>query len=150
MYPEDWEVVEDEWLIDLAFTAPFESGGELSLGTACEQSSAKSFRGSIVVSVEDLSEEPMSLDEFTKLSLIEIKKDGDLEELIEQTSTELAGHKAFKIICVFNKANFKIKFWQTWAIIENKLFSLSYSYAAEFFFRYMEIVEEMASSLEII
>ena len=149
-YPEDWEVVEDEWLIDLAFTAPFESGGQFSNGTACEQSSAERYRGSVVLSVEDISNEPMTLDEFTEFSLIEIKKDDDLEEIPVQSPAKLAGHDAFKISCVFNKANFKIKFWQIWTIIENKLYSLSYSHVAQYFSKYLVIVEEMANSLNII
>ncbi len=149
-YPEDWEIVEDEWLIDLAFTAPFERGGALSFGTACEQSKAESFRASLVVSVEDLSKEPMNLDEFTKLSLIEIQKDEDLEELVESVPNKLAGNEGYKVVCIIKKANFKIKFWQIWTIIKNKLCSLSYSHAEEFFSKYIEIVEEMAISLEII
>lgn len=149
-YPEDWEIVEDEWLIDLAFTAPFERGGALSSSTACEQSSAESFRGSLVISVEDLSKEPISLDEFTKLSLIEIQKDEDLEELIESIPVKLAGNDGYKVVCIITKANFKIEFWQKWTIINNRLYSLSFSHAAQFFSKYLEVVEKMASSFIII
>jgi len=149
-YPEGWDVIEDEWRIDLAFTAPYEVNGIFNCGTSCEQSHVDNFRGSVVVGVEDLSKEPMTLEELNELTLQEIKKDEDLQEIFEQTPAKLAGQNAYKMGCIVKRANYEIKFWQIWALKDNKLYGISYSHSSKYFLKYKHLVEEMANSFEIL
>lgn len=135
-YPPDWEVVEDEWRIELAFTAPFESSVQ--------------YRGSVVVDVQDISEHPMTLDEYTDLSLKEIEQVIGNLKINKIAQTILVGNKAHKLIFSRKQGEYDLKMMQIWTIIGNEVYTISYSHGFEYFPKYLKIVQEMANSFKII
>ena len=133
-YPSNWEVVDKEWGIFLAFTGPFEDD--------------LLFRPSLVVDIQDMAEDSMSLEEFTVLSLEEMKQMDTGFKLLEQKETTLIDEKAIRIEHIGKQASYSLKGLQIWAIHNNAVYALSYTHGEKYYSKYLDIVSEMINSFQ--
>jgi serine/threonine protein kinase len=137
-YPEKWEKQESQnTLISdvVVFLAP-------------KKNSADSFQEQITVSIEDLPR-PMSLDEYNQSSINSIKTNFNDVKILEENSKTFANNRGHTIIFDAQDGPKITKIMQTWTLMNNKAYVLTYTAEKSEYSEHINTAESMMNSLEI-
>ncbi|PSB26061.1 hypothetical protein C7B69_12090 [filamentous cyanobacterium Phorm 46] len=137
-YPEKWEKQESQnTLISdvVVFLAP-------------KKNSAESFQEQITVSIEDLPK-PMSLDEYNQSSINSIKTNFNDVKILEENSKTFANNRGHTVIFDTQDGQKATQIMQTWTLMNNKAYVLTYTAEKSEYSEYIKTAEAMMNSLEI-
>ncbi len=138
-YPSDWTKTEQIEGNLVAFYSPMES----LLDT---------YREGLGVAVQNISH-PMTLDEYTQLSLDQLKQISNTI-IIDSSATTLAGSPAHKVVYTgkieLSDKQVDVKFMQVYTIKDNKVYILTYVAEAKKYSKFLGTIQEMVDSFEII
>jgi len=137
-YPEKWEKQESQnTLISdvVVFLAP-------------KKNSADSFQEQITVSIEDLPK-PMSLDEYNQSSINLIKTNFNDVKILEENSKTFANNRGHTVIFDAQDGQKATQIMQTWTLMNNKAYVLTYTAEKSEYSEYIKTAEAMMNSLEI-
>lgn len=111
-YPEGWTQQKNEGLV--AFMAP-------------KESEADKFQENVNIIVQDISKSPMTLAEFTKLSMEQYVAMQDAVEILTQADTKLAGLPAHTITLTLDYGGTLLKLKQIWLVKKDTAIILTYT-----------------------
>ncbi len=94
--------------------------------------------------------QPMTLPEYTELSINQIGQLIENSEIIESTSTTLNGNEAYKIVYSGKMGSIYLKWMQVWTIKNNKAYILSYTAEIDKYSEYLDTIQTIINSFEII
>ena len=137
-YPEKWEKQESQnTLISdvVVFLAP-------------KKNSTDSFQEQITVSIEDLPK-PMSLDEYNQSSINSIKNNFNDVKILEENAKSFANNRGHTVIFDAQDGQKATKIMQTWTLMNNKAYVLTYTAEKSEYSEYINTAEAMMNSLEI-
>lgn len=134
-YPEKWEVKENENM--LAFLSPTENENDI-------------FQENVNLIIQDLSAQPMTLDEFTKLSQDQLKQYLAKAPVTKLTHTTLVGQKADQLEYSAEYQGFKLKLRQYWFIKDNKAYVFTYTANEATFQQYLAPADQIIKSFKFI
>jgi eukaryotic-like serine/threonine-protein kinase len=131
-YPEQWSMQEDDNFLTpgLVFVSPLENDRD-------------KFQEKVKVSVEEL-ETPLSLNEYTEKSLIEIKKSNSIVQ--QPQNITLANREGRQVIYLDNDGN---KHLEMWTLKDGKVYLVNYTAEENKFDRFLGKVQKMIRSLQI-
>jgi serine/threonine-protein kinase len=131
-YPEKWSMQEEEDFLNpgFLFVSPLESDRD-------------KFQEKVKVSVEELAT-PLSLNEYTEISLTEIKKSNSLVQ--QPQDITLANREGRKVIYLDSEGN---KHLEMWTLKDGKVYLVNYTAEENKFDRFLRKVEKMIRSLQI-
>jgi serine/threonine-protein kinase len=131
-YPEKWSMQEEEDFLNpgLLFVSPLESDRD-------------KFQEKVKVSVEELAT-PLSLNEYTEISLTEIKKSNSIVQ--QPQDITLANREGRKIIYLDREGN---KHLEMWTLKDGKVYLVNYTAEENKFDQFLGKVEKMIRSLQI-
>jgi serine/threonine-protein kinase len=137
-YPKDLEKSDEALGVAVLFNLPKEAEDK--------------FIGSVNVVVQDLSEKPMTLEQYTELSLNIIKNKGG--KIIESGNTTLAGSPAYKVVqtnkCTTSQCNgLNLEWMHIWTIKNNKAYLITYAAEEQKYQDFLKTFDEMVKSFKI-
>jgi len=98
--------------------------------------------------VQDLSLQPMSLDEFTSASLQQLQF--ITQNIVEQKKTTLSGSTAEQIIYTTESLTGTNKIMQKWTVIDNKAYILTFSSSIDQFDSNLATINQIIDSFSLI
>ncbi|HLO51780.1 MAG TPA: protein kinase [Kamptonema sp.] len=137
-YPEKWKVKEKQNLFDpnvVTFLPPKKSGSNI-------------YQKKIIVTIQDLSSEPMSIEKYTEVTLTQIKGLKDAK-ILEESSDILANTKAYKVIFTDTEEDRNIQQMQIWTVKNNQAYIITYKASKDEYSEYLSLVEKVTSSFEM-
>ncbi|WP_449420443.1 protein kinase domain-containing protein [Phormidium nigroviride] len=138
-YPQEWEKKESQGYFDpniVTFRSPKKSDADI-------------YPEDIIVTVDDLSLKPMSLDEYTKISIAQIKESNQDTKVLEDGSAMLANTKAHKVIFTTKEEENNVKKMQVWTVKNNRAYTITYTANKDEYSDYLKSAENVINSLEI-
>ena len=139
-YPENWERQD----IHNPVT------GEVAVFIPPEESDSAQSRTQIIIRIENLSKQPMSLDEYTNSSIFEIKKFLNHAKIVESQPTTLAELPAHLLIYSGLNQPYNLPTnLEVWTLKNNKAYIITYTSTSAKYEQFLEIAKEMIKSLEI-
>ncbi|MEG4285711.1 serine/threonine-protein kinase [Microcoleus sp. A006_D1] len=138
-YPEKWEKQElqNPVINDVVvFISP-------------KKTAADSYQEQITISIEDLQQKPMSLDEYNKLSLAQIKNNFTDVKILEENSKTVANNRGYTVVFDDKDGQTNTKKMLTWTLINNKAYVITYTAEKSEYSEYLKTAEAMMNSLEI-
>ncbi len=135
-YPSDWEVQENFMGTVAIFLSP-------------QESPTDQFRENLNIVTQDLTQQPMTLDEYFETSIAQIKQ---LMTDFQQVSSEkvnFLNEEAYSIIYTATQGSFKVKIMQYLYIKDNTAYVVTYSAEEENYNQYISIIEQMLNSFRI-
>ena len=140
-YPADWEnqlTVKDPITGDIAkFVTP-------------KESDADKFQEDLTISVEDLSNKPTNLQDFTNFSISEIKQLNPNVNIMAQGETNLANNiPAYQVIYTVKDGQLNLKKMQTWLLKNQQAYTITYTAEADKYDLFENRVKSMLNTLEI-
>ncbi len=135
-YPNTYELQEGLMGILVFFFSPIESSTDL-------------FQENFNVMIQDLSAQPMSLEEYTDLSLGQIETVITDSEMISSKETILDGESAYEVIYTGTQGRYSLKWKQLWTVLDNKAYVLTSTSEVNEFDDYSEVFDTMFDSFEI-
>ncbi|MFH1563605.1 MAG: PsbP-related protein [Nitrospirota bacterium] len=136
-YPKDWTKQEKIMGMNVIFSSPLESDSD-------------TFQENVNVIVQDLSAQPMTLDEYTKLSLEQVKQIVTDASIPYSSATTLDGNSANRIIYTGRVGIYNIKWMQIYTIKDNTAYILTYTAETDKYNDFLDTAQEMINSFEII
>jgi len=136
-YPSDWTKSEQFMGSVVAFLSPTESTSDI-------------FRENLNVIVQDLSTQPMTLDEYTELSVSQIKQFFTDANITDSSATTLDGNPAHKVVYTGKQGQYNLKWMQVWVVKENKAYIISYTAEVNKYPDFLGTIQQMINSFEII
>lgn len=136
-YPEKWEKQESQ--------NPFTP--DVVVFISPKKNSADAYQEKITVSIETL-EKPMSLDEYNKWSLNQIKTLTDVK-ILEENAKTVANNSGYAVVFDAKEEAKNMKKMQAWTLINNKAYVLTYTAEKADYSEYLKTAESMVNSLEI-
>ncbi len=128
--PTGWlEYTDANYNFKMKYPATWSTGAEqgmLIFKTAKDGAEDK-FQENVNVIIQDLSAQPMTLNEFTKLSLDQYGDMGETVQIITVEDTKLAGSPTKKAVVKMNYYGMPLKLKQLWFIKDNKAYLLTYT-----------------------
>ncbi|MGB3207211.1 MAG: PsbP-related protein [Crinalium sp.] len=124
--------------------------GEVAIFIPPEESDSTQSHTKIVIRIEDLSKQPMSLDEYTNSSILEIKKFLSNAKIVESQPTTIAELPAH--ILIYSGLNQPYSLptnLEVWTLKNNKAYIITYTSTSTKYEQFLEIAKEMIKSLEI-
>lgn len=106
------------------------------------------FVENVNVIIQDLTAQPMSLTEFTKLSLDQYAEMGETVQMISIDETKLAGSTAKKVVLQMNYYGMPLKLKQLWFIKDNKAYLLTYTALDSTYVKFEAEATELMMSFE--
>ncbi|EDX74097.1 caspase domain protein [Coleofasciculus chthonoplastes PCC 7420] len=104
----------------------------------------------LMISVEDLSIRPMTLDEYTESLIQEIKRYGKAVRFLEQEPATLANRPAYKIVYTTQYGQSNLIKLEIWTLKHNKAYSVIYSAEVRNYEKFLEPANQMINSFKII
>lgn len=138
-YPESWKKQENPNMV--LFLSPKE--GEKD-----------QFQENVNVMVQDLSNQPMTLEEYTNLTKQQIIQALGSTAIISIKDIDFAERHAKEMIYTMTMnpiagINLNLKLWQIWFIKDNKAFVITYTAKQEEYDRYLEIARQIFDSIKL-
>lgn len=130
-YPEDWASKEDEG--DINFCSPREGPED-------------DFLENVNVGVEDLSQNPVTLDEYKEAGISILQGEGYTFE--GSSSATLDGEPAVQVIFTKTDENINIKIMQIYAIKNQNCFVITYGTTPDKYSDYLATAQEMIDSFK--
>ena len=137
LYPSDWEKLAN---LDnfVTFTAPPETDTRI-------------YPAAIGIKGQELSSQNIPLQEITKVQMSDLKKSNPDLEVLESTSTSIAGKPAHKIVfSAIDNEKVERKAMQVWTVIGNKAFLITYKAEPDKYSSYLPTIERMIDSFKVI
>ncbi|MFH1284117.1 MAG: PsbP-related protein [Candidatus Peregrinibacteria bacterium] len=134
-YPSDWNLQEDIYGTVVSFLSPLADETDL-------------FQDNLNVSIQDLGDEEISIDDFTNLSVEEIKK-AYTDIVLEQNKTMLDGNDAYEVSYTFEQSSFKLKALQVYAIKNQTVYIITFVAETDSYTQFEENVRKMIDSFVI-
>lgn len=120
-YPENW--IADKQLNIWMFLAPKENEDDV-------------FQENVNLIIQDLSAQPMSLDEFTKTSVAQYNAMPETVKLLSVGDAKMAGHEAKTAVLTMDYLGLPLKLKQYWFIVKNKAYLFTYTAHESTYSRY--------------
>lgn len=140
-YPSNWTRQEQEpfgtlALIFVAFLSPQESASDM-------------FLENINITVQDLSNQPMTLDEYTNLSINQMSQYITDFNIIDSSVTTLVGNPAHKIVYTGKEGQNNLKWMQIWTIKDNKAYVITYTAKIDTYSNFLGTIQQMINSFKL-
>jgi serine/threonine-protein kinase len=136
-YPADWTKKEQYMESVVAFLSPKESPSD-------------TFQENVNIIVQDLSAQPMTLEEYTELSINQIGQLVTNANIIESEATSLANNPGHKLVYTGIQGEYELKWMQIWTIKDNKAYIITYTAQIDKYSDFLEPVKQMIDSFEIL
>ncbi|MFW6035768.1 MAG: PsbP-related protein [Halothermotrichaceae bacterium] len=136
-YPGNWELKEDSFDSVISIISEREDEND-------------NVSENINVVVQDLSTQPMSLKEYTELSIDQINNVIENGEVLENEFITFAENEGVKIIYKGELEDLKLKWLVKYLIKNNKAYLVTYTAAEDKFDKYLPTVEKMYDSFQLI
>ncbi len=133
-YPKDWTTVSGVDGIVVGFLAPSVDPWD-------------SFLANVNVIVEDLSYDPMTLDEYADYGLYQLDLAGFYVPHMEETM--VAGCPAYRVLYEAYDETMGLKWLQVWTVRDNRAYVITYTAKQDQFRDHLSDVENMIESFEI-
>ena len=104
----------------------------------------------ITLSFDDLSNSPLTLEEFSKSTIDKIRQYTENAKILEATATTLGNRRAYKIIYTGRDFNQNLKKMQVWALHKNKAYTVTYAAQENQYDSSLKTAKEMIDSFEIL
>jgi hypothetical protein len=136
-YFETWTVEEPEREnVIVLFSSPLEGSWD-------------TFQENVNIVVEPLSE-PMTLDDYTELSINQLEQSIEDFQITEEASATLAGNPAYKIVFAGKMEQYSMKWMQIWTIKDDKAYIITYTALLSQYPIFLGTVQHMVNSVEIL
>lgn len=132
-YPLDWEKQEGTFGTTVMFISPLEDDSD-------------QFRENLNIIVQDISSQPMTLSEYAEISIGEIKQFITEAEILSSTEKR----DSYEIVYTGKQGEFSLKWMQTIIIQNNKVYVISYTAEPDKYDNFMELIQKMIDSFEVI
>ena len=136
-YPSDWTKQEQVPGLVAAFLSPQESASD-------------TYQENFGVFIEDLSTQPMTLEEYTELSVTSIEQLITDANILDSSTTTLDGNSAHKVVYTGRLEQYNLKWMQIWTVKDNTAYVLTYVSEVNKYNDFLDTVQEMVNSFEII
>ncbi len=134
-YPDYW-LVEKELGGIIVFLSPKENEEDY-------------FQENFNIVVQNLSKNPMKLDEYTSVNIDYLPDFIDNMNIIDSGYTELSGYKAYKIIYTGKHMVYDLKWFQVWTVVDEIAFIATFTAEIEKYDIYISIIDSMMNSFSI-
>lgn len=135
-YPEGWIAKEGLMGTVVAFSSPLENEKDL----ACEN---------VNIVVQDLPSSGFSLEQYTKLSLYQLKQLITNIKILTSKRTKLSGNDAYGVICTGMQGKYLLKWMVIWTVKNNKAYVITYTAEESKYNKYFKYVEKIVNNLHI-
>lgn len=108
------------------------------------------FQENFNIVVQDFSAQPMTLEEFTDLSLGHVSSLITDAQILSSQKTTLAGKPAYEVIYTGKQGQYNLKWKQKWALVGNTAYVLTYTAEIDQFDQYLKIFNHMFDSFKIV
>jgi hypothetical protein len=136
-YPQDWTKKE------------FTSGKTVVQFTPPQESASDNMTEGYGIVVEDLSAQPMTLDEYTKEAIQRLGKLHPDSKIIDSTPTTLAGYPAQKIVYTLKIRQSDMEYMNVYTVKNNKAYIVGYFAQSSRYSDFIGTVQQMVDSFEI-
>jgi len=120
----------------VAFIAPREGASDV-------------FQENVNILVQDLSAQPMTLDEYTQLSVSQIGQVITDSNILDSSAVTLAGIPGHRVVYTGKQGQYDLKWMQVWTMQNNKAYVISYTAETGKYSTFLGTVQEMIDSFEI-
>jgi len=107
------------------------------------------FQDNVNIIVQDLSAQPMTLDEYTELSLGQIEQFITDPSILDSSAVTLADIPGHRVVYTGKQGQYDLKWMQVWTVQNNKAYVISYTAETSKYSTFLETVQEMIDSFEI-
>ena len=135
-YPADWTKEEQVMGAVVAFFAPREGASDV-------------LQENVNILVQDLSAQPMTLDEFTELSVGQTEQLITDASILDSSAATLGGNPGHKLVFTGKQGEYDLKWLQVWTIKDDKAYIISYTAEIDTYSAFLKTAEEMIESFEI-
>lgn len=135
-YPSSYELKENQHWAVLSFLAKRE--GETDM-----------FQENLNLIVQDLTESPMTLDEYSKLSLEQVETLLENWKIAKKESVKLDWMEAYMVIYTWKYNWYDLKWKQIWTIIDSKAYIISYTGEEKSFDDYIVSMDKIIESFKM-
>lgn len=135
-YPMDWIKREQFMGTVVMFLSPTESASDI-------------FQENLVVTVNDLSAQPITLEESVDPDINQLKMIVTDFKLVDSSATSLAGNPAHKVVYTGKDGQYNLEWMQVWTIKDDKAYIVTYTAEQDKYSEFLGTVEEMVQSFEI-
>jgi serine/threonine-protein kinase len=135
-YPAEWTKDEQIMGAVVVFFAPTEGPSDI-------------FQDNVNIIVQDLSAQPMTLDEYTELSLAQIEQFITDPSILDSSAVTLAGNPGHKLVYTGKQGQYDLQWIQVWTMKNDKAYVISYTAEISRYSALLETVQEMIDSFEI-
>ncbi|HAX77392.1 MAG TPA: serine/threonine protein kinase [Cyanobacteria bacterium UBA11372] len=136
------------WSNKLAVKDPIT--GDIAKFVSPKESDADKFQEDVTISVEDLSNKPTNLEEFTDFSISQIKQLNPNVNIMAQGETNLGNNiPAYQVIYTVKDGQLNLKKMQTWLLKNNQAYTITYTAEADKYALFENRVKSMLNTLEI-
>ncbi len=135
-YPADWTKVDDVAGGTVAFVAPAKK----------KQQEA---RKNLLISVQDLSEEEISLSEYMELNMQVLTQSGKQVKMLKHTETELAKNPAHKLVFKIPFKNTSIVHEQIYMMCDDIAYVLTFSASEKEYNELSREILEISKTFEV-
>jgi serine/threonine-protein kinase len=136
-YPNDWTKNSQATGAIVAFSSP-------------QPNASNPPSAALGVTTEDLSTQPMTLAEYSELSIGNLKQSIPNAEILDSSETTLDGNSAHKIVYTVTQGQSTFEFMQIWTIKDNTAYIISYVADINKYNDFLDTAQEMINSFEIL
>ncbi len=135
-YPQDWTKQEGLLGTVVSFLSPTKREPYIA-------------QENVSIRVDDLSTQPMTLNEFTQLAISQLQQVITDYHIIDSGETALADRPAYEVVFTGKQGQYTLKWRLAWAVENNKAYIITYTATESNYANYQEIVDQMIDSFEI-
>jgi len=107
------------------------------------------FQENVNIIVQDLSDQPMTLAEYTELSIGQIEQVITDSNILDSSAVTLAGIPGHEVVYTGKQGLYDLKWMQVWTVKNDKAYVISYTAEVSSYPALLETVQEMIDSFEI-
>ncbi len=134
-YPEGWSKMENYMGAVAAFLAPKENANAL-------------FQSNFNIMVQDLSAQPMTLKQYTELSLEQIGKLITNSKIEVSEDTTIGGKPGYKVAYKGEQGQLKLEYVSVYTIQDNKAYLITFTCEQDKYSEYTETIDKVVDSFE--
>lgn len=134
-YPEDWYVAKEQG-VSIFFMVKEKEEGE--------------FSEHLTIMAQDLSQQPMTLEEFTQLSLDQYNQEPKPDKMWPIKDTELGGVKAKSVVLTIKHMGLDLKAMQYWFVKDSSAYLFTYTAYRDNYDRYEKDAQKLIESFQFI
>jgi serine/threonine-protein kinase len=126
-----------------------ESSGDVVFFLSPQNTTTDAFPANLNILVQNISSQPMSLDEFTNQSIIQIGEMVPDYAISDSRKATLAKEDAYLLSYTGTQGLLKLKWMSVYTIKNDTLYLITYTAGADKFLNYLPTVNKMLDSFEI-